>query len=113
MLRLKTGIALAVLMAGAGMLPAAAARASVAHQAGSVQAGSVQAGSVQAGSVQASAVQASKWVDVGWYDYDDECETAGLRGQNQRWWVTYRCMVMIPSKPGKPGVYPLEVKYHW
>jgi hypothetical protein len=97
-MRLRTGIALAVLMAGSGLLPAAAAHASVTHEAGSVQ---------------ASAVQASKWVDVGWYDYDDDCQTAGLRGQNKLWWVTYRCMVMVPSKPGKPGVYPLEVKYHW
>ncbi|MEU8659384.1 hypothetical protein [Actinoplanes philippinensis] len=86
-MRQKSKIALAVAAMGAGLLSPIAAQP-------------------------AQAAPAAGWTEVAQYGYYDDCEVAGLRGQNKRWWVTYRCMVSLPSKPGKPGVYHLDVKYN-
>jgi hypothetical protein len=86
-MRLKTGIALAVLMAGAGLLPAAAAHAATASE--------------------TTSVTASDWSPVGIYDSSADCEDAGIKGQNKRWWVDYYCYRRTGSS------FVLNVRYHW
>jgi hypothetical protein len=85
-MRHGTGIALAALMAGAGLLPAATAHAATAHETPSVT--------------------ASVWDPVGVYDSNADCEDAGIKGQNKRWWVDYYCYRRSSTS------FVLNVQYH-
>ena len=58
-----------------------------------------------------SASVTSSWRRAGTYATESDCENAGLRGQNQRWWNSYRCSLEgVPATPPRPRSWELWVK---
>jgi hypothetical protein len=49
---------------------------------------------------------AEEWYPAGFYDSKPECENAGIRGQNKRWWVDYYCYRRSSAS------YVLNVQYN-
>lgn len=60
---------------------------------------------------QASVRPSSGYVLYAYYNWGDECSSAGYAGEQAGKWVAYFCDTIQPSGPDGPGDYALYVEY--